>query len=247
VNCTETRELLHGYVDGELDLMPHLEIERHLQGCPACAAAVNEQQALRTTLRDPSLAYRAPASLAARIRASLPKPNRPPVLLSWHWLAAAAALVVVALGVWSAVHALSGGSSEELLAHDVVANHVRSLMANHLLDVASSNQHVVKPWFSGQVSFAPAVKDLADQGFALAGGRLDYLDNHNVVALVYKRREHVINLFLWPAADAADRAPRRLSRQGYHLVLWTSGGFNYWAVSDLNETELQEFVQLVRQ
>jgi anti-sigma factor RsiW len=247
VNCAETRQLLHGYMDGELDLVPHLEIEQHLQGCPACAAAGNEQQTLRTALRDASLSYRAPPRLAERIRASLPRAPRPRATHPRRWLAAAAALVVVALGVWSVLHGFSGPASDALLAHEVVVNHVRSLMANHLLDVASSDQHTVKPWFNGQVDFAPTVKDLAGDGFVLAGGRLEYLDDHHAVALVYKRREHVINLFLWPAGNAADRAPQRLSAQGYHLVYWTSGGFHCWAVSDLNEKELQEFVRLVRE
>jgi anti-sigma factor RsiW len=247
VSCTETRELLHAYLDGELDLVPNLAIEQHLQGCPACAKALETQQALRTTLQEASLSYRAPAPLAERIRASLPRAKRPRVMGFSFWLGAAAALVVVALGARGASYVLSGRSAEEGLAHEVVANHVRSLMASHLLDIPSSNQHVVKPWFSGQVDFAPLVKDLTEQGFALSGGRLDYLDDHNAAALVYKRREHVINLFLWPAKKDGDTAPRSLSRQGYHLVHWTSGGFNYWAVSDLNEKELQEFVQLVRE
>jgi anti-sigma factor RsiW len=247
VNCAETRELLHAYLDGELDLVPHLAIEQHLQGCPACAVELQQQQTLRTTLQNASLSHRAPPQLAERLRASLPRATRPRATVPRFWLGAAAALVVAALGTWGTIHVLSGRTVEEGLAHEVVAGHVRSLLASHLLDVASSNQHVVKPWFSGQVAFAPTVKDLAEQGFVLAGGRLDYLDDHNTVALVYKRREHVINLFLWPAQGEADTTPRSLSRQGYHLVHWVSGGFNYWAVSDLNEKELQEFVQLVRE
>ena len=128
----------------------------------------------------------------------------------------------------------------------MVASHVRSLMLpGRDVDVASSDQHTVKPWFNGRLTFSPPVKKLDGAGFELVGGRLDYLDRQKVAALVYKRRSHVINLFVWPAADRSARPPRTLTDQGYHVIHWSEGDLTYWAVSDLNEAELREFVDLI--
>jgi len=129
------------------------------------------------------------------------------------------------------------------LARAVVAGHVRSLLASHLLDVESSDQHTVKPWFHGRVDFAPPVP--SPPGYPLVGGRLDYLDNQKVVALVYMRNKHVINLFIWPETGSGEEGLQLSKRQGYHLFHWTRQGFTYWAVSDLNTSELQEFVELI--
>src|SRR5256885_16555204 len=155
---------------------------------------------------------------------------------------AAAAIVVLAL-----VPFLRGPSGDDLLAREVISSHVRSLMANHLADVPSSDQHTVKPWFAGKLNFSPPVEDLARQEFPLIGGRLDYLDNRPVAALIYQRQKHFINLFVWPAGPGAEKAMNTISRQGYHLLHWLDSEFNYWAVSDISEKELQEFQQLFEQ
>ena len=154
---------------------------------------------------------------------------------------AAAAVMVLAL-----VPFLRGPSTDELLTREVVSSHVRSLMATHLADVASSDHHTVKPWFAGKLDFSPPVEDLAKQGYPLVGGRLDYLKNRPVAALVYQRQKHFINLFIWPADSAPDVRANTVSLQGYNLAYWAKSGMTYWAVSDLNSSELQEFVQLVQ-
>ena len=133
--------------------------------------------------------------------------------------------------------------NDQFLATQLIASHVRSLMANHLTDVASSDQHTVKPWLDAKLDFAPAVVDLSSEGFPLIGGRLDYLDNRPVAALIYQRRKHFINLFVWPAAPDATRTPKTITRQGYQLVHWVDSDFNYWAVSDVNEKDLEAFKQ----
>ncbi len=134
-------------------------------------------------------------------------------------------------------------SPEQQLAGEIVSGHIRSMMANHVMDVVSTDQHTVKPWFNGKLDFSPPVKDLASQEFPLVGGRLDYIGGQSVAALVFQRHKHVINLFIWPG-KAADSTPKKFAaQQGYHLIHWADGGMNFWAVSDLNETELMEFAQ----
>ena len=164
--------------------------------------------------------------------------------MPWSWLALAAAIVLAALIASSVLPRLQQPGADQFLATQLIASHVRSLMADHLMDVASSDQHTVKPWLDAKLDFAAPVTDLAGQGFALIGGRLDYLDNHSVAALVYQRRKHFINLFIWPTTSGAAKAQKVVTREGYHLVHWTDADFNYWAVSDVSEGDLQTFKSL---
>lgn len=252
MSCAEIRDLLHAYLDGELDVVHHGEVERHLGACPACARAGESLRALQSALRAEAPRFAAPPHLQRRIRASLrqaaglsPATGR----TSRHWLAVAAALVLVplaGLAVWGLVRLGSVPAEEEVVAGEVVASHVRSLLAEHLVDVKSADGHVVKPWFHGRVDFAPAVLDLAADGFPLAGGRLDYLNGRVVVALVYTRRQHKINLLLWPSGEAPAAGVKEMTRQGYNLAHWVEGAMTCWAVSDLNAVELRTFAEKVR-
>jgi anti-sigma factor RsiW len=270
MNCREIQELKHAYADGELDLLRSLEIEQHLNGCGACSHAYQNVNELSGVLKTAGLYFTAPADLKERVRASLraqmpaaaygqltssslPSPRRrfaePTERRPWYsrpWLnlaIPAAAIAVIALLL---IPALTWTSAENRLAMEVTSSHVRSLMANHLTDVASSDQHTVKPWFDGKVDFAPAVIDLAERGFPLVGGRLDYLENRSVAALVYQRNKHFINLFIWPVANENAKPEKILARQGYNLIRWNESGMAYWAVSDLNRGELRDFAALIK-
>jgi anti-sigma factor RsiW len=249
VNCDEIADVLHPFVDGELDLVGSLAVERHLAACPACAAAVHQLRALRGAFTGSALYHRVPAALRERVRASLRPAGRPRAARSFPWrsLAVAASLAFVAALSWAVLRGPRLPSADELVAQQVVASHVRSLMLpGRDVDKASSDQHTVKPWFNGRVPFSPPVKKLNGADFELVGGRLDYLDRQKVAALVYKRRGHVINLFVWPAADRSARRPQVMTVQGYHVLHWSDGDLTYWAVSDLNEAELREFGDLIQ-
>jgi anti-sigma factor RsiW len=250
VRCQETQALLDGYVDRELDVVRSVEVEHHLQDCQACAHVYKYHQALRSALKGGDLYFRPPAHLYKRVRAAARKAHHAETrsrVWPWRGLSAAASLAAVVLLVWSLVPMLTGPSANDRLTRELIAGHVRSLMASHLTDVASSDQHTVKPWFEGKLDFSPPVIDLTEQGFPLVGARLDYLDNRPVAALVYQRQHHVINLFLWPSAHDAEKGEQMITRQGYHLMHWAQSGLSYWAVSNLNLGELQAFVQRVQQ
>jgi anti-sigma factor RsiW len=245
VKCDESRPLLHPYVDDELDLVKSLDVETHLHDCNDCAGVHRNLVALQTSVRAAPY-YRAPAGLAARIRSDLPAPPaaarfRVPV----GRIAAAAAVVLLAATTWMSVLRM-GNSSEVLLASEVTSAHVRSLMADHLWDVKSTDQHTVKPWFHGKLDFAPDVRDFSSSSFPLEGGRLEYISDRPVAALVYRHEKHYINLFTWPAPGEADSPEVATIRQGYPIVHWVHAGMNYWAVSDISAEGLRQFVSVVR-
>ena len=239
------RELLHAYVDGELDLANTRETERHLQSCADCRGTEKAIRELRATLTKESTAYRAPAHLRRNVRTALRREARSTqqTLSPWLMFATGAAFAALVLGF--ALLQTTRAARTDAIVSQVVANHVRSLLAAQLVDVVSSDQHTVKPWFDGKIDFAPEVRDLAASGFPLVGGRLDYLDGKTVAALVYKRNKHPINLFITPAPTNRSASPTATNRRGYNVVAWTNNGMNYWAVSDLNHAELLEFTDLL--
>lgn len=249
MNCKDAQNLINGYVDGELDLVRNLEIERHIQDCALCAQDYDNYQVLRNEIKTGSFYFTVPVDLQRRIRSAVRKAAKAeagPRLLPKWWFNIAAPMAAAAVMILALVPFLRGPSVDDLLAGEIVSSHVRSLMARHLADVPSSDQHTVKPWFAGKVNFSPPVEDLAKQGFPLIGGRLDYLDNRPIAALIYQRQKHFINLFIWPSGSDSDVETKTVSRQGYNLLHWTRSGMTYWAASDLNNAELQEFVRLLQ-
>jgi anti-sigma factor RsiW len=247
--CKDAQNLINGYVDGELDLIRNLEIERHIQDCALCTQDYKNHQVLSNAIKTGSLYFKAPADLRRRIQLSLRKAAKAEAgrrMLPKWWFNIAAPMAAAAVILLALVPFLRGPSADDLLAGEVISSHVRSLMASHLADVSSSDQHTVKPWFAGKLNFSPPVEDLAKQGFPLIGGRLDYLEDRPVAALIYQRQKHFINLFIWPLGSDSDVETKTVLRQGYNLFHWTRSGMTFWAVSDLNNAELQKFVQLVQ-
>jgi len=267
VNCEEIKNLMDAYLDGELDPITSQKVEQHLRDCPKCEQAYEMETAMARAISRAAPYYKAPPELRERIQVSLretigattnrraagdgPLPVRRPEAVQravffdmpWNWLALAAAIVLAAIVASSFLPRIRPPASDQFLATELIASHVRSLMADHLTDVASSDQHTVKPWLDVKLDFAAPVVDLSGDGFPLIGGRLDYLDNRPVAALVYGRRKHFINLFVWPAVSDEAKAAKTITREGYQLLHWADSDFNYWAVSDVNISDLQLFKQ----
>ena len=240
MNCTESRLLLHADADGELEAARNVELAGHLKTCPACAAEKKSVLSLKAALRQPPLRYKAPESLRKEVQRMV-RPSGGAIsrrfnpLLLWKSLA----LGTTALAFF-AMLLRPGISERDQLLNEAVASHVRSLMVEHLTDVPSSDQHTVKPWFTGKLDFAPDVKDFTAQGFPLVGGRLDYLRGRTVAALVFRRNKHYINVFVWPAADTDHLKSAVENRRGYSVITRDAGGLHYCLISDLNEKELSE-------
>jgi anti-sigma factor RsiW len=244
MNCQRCEELLNGFADDELDLVNHIQVEEHLKTCSACAEIHENLSVLKTATADVSFYFQAPTDLKRRIVTGLDSEAPKKEIRFWYWIPAfAAASIIVALTLF---FLRPGASNDEWLAREIVSSHIRSMMADHLTDVVSSDQHTVKPWFDGKLDFSPPVVDLTSKGFPLAGGRMDYAGSRPVAALVYQRRQHLINLFIYPSPDNSDTGKQMSVRQGYNLIRWNRSGMSFWAVSDLNLNELQEFAQAIQ-
>jgi len=243
MDCTDTRNRLPAYLDQELELPSAMEVDRHLASCEACKSAYAEQTALRSTLRSHATYHTAPSGLAQRIRARIAPKDESKPWFRWHqWFPMGAAVAATALLSWTAAIQYASVSPEEVMAERVIAGHARSVVTGHLADVASSDQHSVKPWLSSRLDYSPPVTDLTGAGFPLVGGRLDYLDQRPVSVLVYRHREHMINLFVWPLQEGARaQAVHSLAKRGYNVLHWNDGGMAFWAVSDLNTAEMRDF------
>jgi anti-sigma factor RsiW len=247
MTCEEAAPLLGAYVDGELDLTACVGLEAHLAGCPACRAKVEDLQKFTATLREQAPQFKPSPYLATRIRAALREEDTEKetwsswLPLSWIYYGIGGAIALVAIALF---FAMPKPSSQ--LARDAIADHIRSLQVTHLLDVASTDQHTVKPWFAGKLDFSPQVIDLTPSGYPLIGGRLDVLDHRNVAAIIYQRRKHFINLFIWPAATSP-LGERAYEEDGYRVFEWSKSGMNYVAVSELGEKELQDFTDMIKE
>lgn len=250
MNCRDVQTHLHGYLDGELDLVRQVEIEDHLRSCADCSGILEARQALGSALKTGDLYFRAPADLERKVRAAagrLGPKSSPPRPRMPVWIGAALAVAAAVAIVLFVLPFRSRASQTDRIAQDVVSAHVRSLMPGHLTDVASSDHHTVKPWFAGKLDFSPPVADLRADGFPLVGGRLDYAGGREVAALVYRSGAHVINLFVWPASRKVRSEEAADVREGYNLLSWTSSGNDFCAISDLNAAELRQFARLLRE
>jgi anti-sigma factor RsiW len=240
VDCTLDRHLLEGCLDGELSFERTLEVEAHLASCRGCSADVQSWKNVRSAMQFSDLYHRAPAPLEEKLRNLVTHESRSERLAwfqRWVWAGGGAAFATVALLVIFMVTRPAALSPNQ----EIVTSHIRSLMANHLMDVISTDQHTVKPWFDGKLDFAPPVQDLAADGYPLAGGRLDYLEKRTVAVLIYYRGLHVINLYISPAEDNGSSAVDAQTVQGYSVLSWKRNGFEFRAVSDQNTVELRDF------
>jgi anti-sigma factor (TIGR02949 family) len=247
VSCDFSQSQLYAYFDGELDAIGAAAFENHLQSCRECQSVLASEEALRSALAKAHLYECAPFDLRKAVNAQLraaPTALRGPIFSgsAWRWLAVAASFVIVATLGWQFFPRFRGFDSQPPIIAAALDAHLRSLQQGHLADVESTDQHTVKPWFDGKLDFAPPVHDFTSDGFPLEGGRLDVLDGKTVAALVYGRRKHIINVFIWKAG--ADNPARSGTRQGYNWLAWQKGDFAYCAVSDVTAPDLQQLMQL---
>ena len=244
MTCAESEILMHALLDSELDAGHAREVEAHLETCARCTTHLQAYRGLQHAMSSAQLRFAAPERLRRRIEAALPSPptrlhaaGRRGVLRGFMMGAALSTAMAASLVV-----AVIGPDGDQRVLGDVVSAHVRSLQADHLTDVQTSDQHTVKPWFNGKLDISPPVVDLTAQGFRLIGGRMDYVDSKAVASIVYRRRAHVINLFVAQAAGLGDQKAKLETMQGFNIERWSARGLDFFAISDLNAEELGEFV-----
>ena len=253
MTCERSQTLLHGYLDGELDPLRAEEFERHLENCSQCIAQLEEQESLRASLISAQLYERAPHGLAMKIKRQIANEESDgqwswvPI---WRWIGASAAFALLVSITYHGVELILGNrapAAVQVASTEVIDAHVRSLQPGHLTDVLSTDQHTVKPWFDGKLDYVPPVKDLAENGFPLVGGRLDVLNGRSVAALVYGRRKHFINVFVWPDSQAVSALPAPGTRNGYQWNYWRAHGMEFCAISDVSATDLHDLAELLQE
>jgi anti-sigma factor RsiW len=242
MTCAEAKILLHALLDGELDAGHAHNVEVHVGSCPHCAAELHGHREMQLAMSAAQLRFTAPIGLRRRIERALPLSaprisSRRSVLRGFAMGTALSAAMAASL-----VMAVIRTDQDHRLIGDVLSAHMRSLQGEHLTDVQTSDQHTVKPWFNGKLDIAPPVVDLTAQGFTLIGGRLDYIDGKAVASIVYRRRSHMINLFIAQGEGLADHAATLETMQGFNIQHWSAQGLKFFAVSDLNADELRDFV-----
>ena len=256
MNCQECYDYIDAYIDNELDVAATILVKQHLRDCSNCRQLLEARKSLGALLDDPQVSFEAPDSLFAKVQSALPvvrpdvKPrSRSRLVIPWFSvpLALAATLAVILGLLYLNRGEVFDQSGSNTLAQEVITSHVRSLLATHLLDVPSTDQHTVKPWFDGKLKFSPPVHDFSEHGFRLTGGRLDYFNGREVAALVYQRRLHIINLFIWPSDSGRNTAAESFAKDGYNVSHWESNGFEFWAVSDVSAEDLKAFAGLEMQ
>jgi anti-sigma factor RsiW len=240
MTCADAERLVGASLDGELDAQSALQIDHHFSTCSSCSVLLARLQGLQEELAAAQLDWSAVTDLRS-LASTIRRRNRAPLWqAAWLWRSVLGAVAVLLLLV--VVNPRGSGNSTE---RQIVDNHLRSLLADHLVDVPSSDRHTVKPWFQGKLNFAPSVPELSADGFTLIGGRLDVVGGRPAAAIVYRRRQHVVNLWISPA-DGAETQPTSTNVEGFQLLQWRKGGMAFWAVSDLNPAELHQFAMRIR-
>ena len=242
MTCNEARVLLHALIDGELDAGHARDVETHVAACARCAAELRDFRQIRRSMAQQGLRQPAPAALRRRIEALMPaQPARPAPTRRSLLQGFALGSVASAAAAAGVMVLMVREDRDQRILGDVISAHLRSLQADHLTDVLSTDRHTVKPWFNGRLDVAPPVYDLTAQGFTLLGGRLDYIDGKGVAVIVYRRRVHIINLFVTPTDGTERSAPSMTIVQGFQVMRWTDQGLGFIAVSDISADELREF------
>jgi anti-sigma factor RsiW len=253
MTCEDCHDFIDAYLDNELDVSTAVHVRQHMRDCSHCQELLESRKVVQTLLSNPEVRFEVPDTLFGKIQSILPAASsgtkqqtrvRPGVPRFSVPLALAAAIIIL-LGLAFLYQAgILARSPGNRLETEVISSHVRSLLAAHLLDVPSTDQHTVKPWFAGKLKFSPPVQDFADNGFRLVGGRLDFIDGREVAAVVYQRNKHVINLFVWPSESNHSTATQSYAKDGYNIVHWARGGFEFWLISDVNAKDLSDFADL---
>ena len=244
------RVLLHAFVDGELDAASIIELQAQIDASPVLRQELARLSALQSSVQTLAARFSAPPRLTHRLFAALP-PAQPEGITAgisswWRTLAIGTTATAMALLVWILSSTFVSHGNNSTLLEAVVSAHIRSLMADHLTDLTSAERHSVKPWLSNRLDFAPPVHDFASEGFSLLGGRLDYVGGKSAAAIVYRHRQHLINVFVWPSAESNDSPIRISNHRGYNSTSFKSGGMSYWTVSDLNIDDLHKLANLLQ-